>query len=287
MTVALGELTCSDESRTMGIRFYCPNGHKLNVKSFLAGRRGYCPECGVKLIIPAETDPGSKSPDALPVAAAVNEQAESQETTDESGSSKLIQTEESSYATAVSGETSAEVVSHDAPAAEPIVEMKSGDAAPPASVVPSDPFLDQPNAIWHVQIPGGQRYGPAEGALVRRWFDEGRIPGDALLWREGWSEWRPANDVIPANERASSVSTPQEAPVNTATAGTPPTDVVATPIESPVKETAASNVGVVRSRRRARKRRNQRWLAVLALTALLLGALLTYVVLNPTAPNGG
>ena len=24
----------------MGIRFFCPNGHKLNVKEFQAGRRG-------------------------------------------------------------------------------------------------------------------------------------------------------------------------------------------------------------------------------------------------------
>ena len=29
----------------MGIRFYCPNGHKLNVKEFQAGRRGICPFC--------------------------------------------------------------------------------------------------------------------------------------------------------------------------------------------------------------------------------------------------
>ncbi len=45
----------------MGIRFYCPNGHKLNVKSFQAGRRGICPHCGAKVQIPTEsTRPGSK-----------------------------------------------------------------------------------------------------------------------------------------------------------------------------------------------------------------------------------
>ncbi|MEM8679144.1 MAG: DUF4339 domain-containing protein [Planctomycetota bacterium] len=36
----------------MGIRFFCPNGHKLHVKAFLAGKRGYCPKCGTKLLIP-------------------------------------------------------------------------------------------------------------------------------------------------------------------------------------------------------------------------------------------
>src|SRR5947207_1658814 len=36
----------------MGIKFRCPNGHKLNVKSFLAGKRGICPHCGVGVDIP-------------------------------------------------------------------------------------------------------------------------------------------------------------------------------------------------------------------------------------------
>jgi len=45
----------------MGIRFYCPNGHKLNVKAFQAGRRGICPYCGASMIIPTEsTRPASK-----------------------------------------------------------------------------------------------------------------------------------------------------------------------------------------------------------------------------------
>jgi hypothetical protein len=45
----------------MGIRLYCPNGHKLNVKEFLAGRRGICPHCGASFEIPTEsTRPSSK-----------------------------------------------------------------------------------------------------------------------------------------------------------------------------------------------------------------------------------
>jgi hypothetical protein len=39
----------------MGIRFYCPNGHKLNVKEFQAGRKGICPHCGARLQIPTES----------------------------------------------------------------------------------------------------------------------------------------------------------------------------------------------------------------------------------------
>src|SRR5689334_21726309 len=36
----------------MGIRFSCPNGHKLNVQTFLAGKRGVCPQCGARFVIP-------------------------------------------------------------------------------------------------------------------------------------------------------------------------------------------------------------------------------------------
>ncbi len=36
----------------MGIRFHCPNGHRLNVKAHLAGKRGYCPHCQARVQIP-------------------------------------------------------------------------------------------------------------------------------------------------------------------------------------------------------------------------------------------
>jgi hypothetical protein len=41
----------------MGIRFSCPNGHKLNVKTFLAGKRAICPDCGAKVIVPSLSEP--------------------------------------------------------------------------------------------------------------------------------------------------------------------------------------------------------------------------------------
>jgi len=39
----------------MGVRFLCPNGHKLNVKAFLIGKRGICPECDARFIVPQES----------------------------------------------------------------------------------------------------------------------------------------------------------------------------------------------------------------------------------------
>jgi hypothetical protein len=52
----------------MGIRFSCPNGHKLNVKNFLAGKRGVCPQCGAKFVIPMPTEePVEASPQPIGV----------------------------------------------------------------------------------------------------------------------------------------------------------------------------------------------------------------------------
>jgi hypothetical protein len=40
----------------MGIRLLCPNGHKLHIKAFLAGKRGICPKCGATFTIPSTID---------------------------------------------------------------------------------------------------------------------------------------------------------------------------------------------------------------------------------------
>src|SRR5438034_11770916 len=59
----------------MGIKFHCPNGHKLNVKSFLAGKKGVCPKCGTRVRIPTASEPGLDSeldePDREPSVAGV------------------------------------------------------------------------------------------------------------------------------------------------------------------------------------------------------------------------
>jgi hypothetical protein len=63
--------------RAMGIRFLCPNGHKLNVKAELAGRRGSCPECGAKLVIPAASALPKPPNNEPPLAAGKQNVAES------------------------------------------------------------------------------------------------------------------------------------------------------------------------------------------------------------------
>jgi hypothetical protein len=63
----------------MGIRFSCPNGHPLNVKDHLAGKRGICPSCGAKFVIPAATEappvpqPAGASVSSVPVIGAASQ----------------------------------------------------------------------------------------------------------------------------------------------------------------------------------------------------------------------
>jgi hypothetical protein len=46
----------------MGVRFECPNGHQLNVKAHLSGKRGICPACGARFVVPAFS--GGRVPEA-------------------------------------------------------------------------------------------------------------------------------------------------------------------------------------------------------------------------------
>jgi GYF domain 2 len=50
----------------MGIRFFCPNGHKLNVKTELAGKRAICPDCGARLVVPVAGAASESSIQNLP-----------------------------------------------------------------------------------------------------------------------------------------------------------------------------------------------------------------------------
>jgi hypothetical protein len=65
-------------ARLMGIRFQCPNGHKLNVKTDLAGKRASCPECGAKLVIPAVSLDESSDLSAVAIANPVSANSQSQ-----------------------------------------------------------------------------------------------------------------------------------------------------------------------------------------------------------------
>ena len=147
----------------MGIRFACHGcGKPLNIKQDLAGKRGVCPGCAIKFRIPFEDAPQS-SPVVEKVASPVAAQAEA--------ASAVADASESAVAT-----IEAETV---APQVEP------------------DFVMDDPEATWYVRPPSGGQYGPATVDVLRQWIDEGRVAATALLWRDGWPQWRSASETLP------------------------------------------------------------------------------------------
>ena len=144
----------------MGIRFFCPNGHKLNVKSFLAGKRGKCPECDARFLIPLES---------------TNEYATSTE--------KLM------AVTANALEHSA------APAGNPPPSDRINTGAVPSDS-DNDPIAESPDAVWYVHPKTGGQFGPANGEIMREWIGEGRVAHDSLVWRQGWDHWQNAGKIF-------------------------------------------------------------------------------------------
>lgn len=145
----------------MGIRFLCPNGHKLNVKSFLAGRRGICPECGTRFYIPNQSTPGLR----------VTEVPAREE------ASPLRPTVKSAGSNAAIGSAASDI---------------SDDPTNPDSKV----IAKEAAGGWYVRGADGAQYGPADDELMQRWVQEGRVPREALVWRDPWPEWRPAGEVF-------------------------------------------------------------------------------------------
>ena len=155
----------------MGIRFYCPNGHKLNVKEFQAGRKGICPHCGAKIQIPTKSTRQS---------------------------SKHTKTEKE---VAIRTE---DVVPAVVPTSVPARQAEPPPATSPPETpeTPETPAVTDPldeagDVVWYVRPAGGGQFGPATSDIMRNWIGEGRVSPDSLVWREGWRDWRGASDVFP------------------------------------------------------------------------------------------
>jgi hypothetical protein len=152
----------------MGIRFFCPNGHKLNVKDFQAGRTGICPFCGEKMKIPLEsTRPSSKEERRLP----------------QGGASTIAEFSEPAAQAEPQRPSS------------PMPATRGAASAAPVRV--ADPLTEGGEVVWYVRPASGGQYGPAGADVMRSWLAEGRVGADSLVWREGWRDWQTAADVFP------------------------------------------------------------------------------------------
>lgn len=83
------------------------------------------------------------------------------------------------------------------PLAAPATPLAPAAPAPAASETGPDALSEAPGAVWYVRPAAGGQYGPAGAEVMRTWLAEGRVGPDALVWREGWRDWRAASDVFP------------------------------------------------------------------------------------------
>ena len=191
----------------MGIKFRCPNGHKLHVKVFLAGKRGICPKCSAKFNIPT-TSGGQVAAvgESLPTVAAPDP-------TDGIGTPKMPSSAASSIihtspreeiflprATAIQSPTVA-------PLDGPAPTQAAAPAPAPKSVpAPGDPRAEATDALWYVRPASGGQFGPADGDVLQQWLNEGRIAENSFLWHDGWAGWQKAGEVFPHLAEATRLS---------------------------------------------------------------------------------
>jgi hypothetical protein len=189
----------------MGIKFYCPNGHKMHVKGFLAGKKGLCPKCGVRVEIPTQSDQhappqldqpsrvnsgNDSSPGTPPAKTVVRPNRDpifgipADEPALEDLSAETVG-EEGSPAVSLAPPAAVEQTEPDADSSAGMMEIEI-EAPPPAA----DPIQVPVAGAWYVHLPSGKQLGPVGGDTVREWLDQARIGVDTLIWREGWSEWR-------------------------------------------------------------------------------------------------
>lgn len=172
----------------MGIKFTCPHcGKSLNVKSSLAGRRGLCPHCKGRVEIPTPSSSaesvsvaqGAVAP-ILPVAPMAN-----------------VETSPVSSAPPVRPSAGPNVKAfEDLDTNSFLLDRPQLDLEPKPQTH-FDWIADSPESVWYVRNRAGGQYGPAVGAIMRTWLQEGRVSRECYVWREGWAHWRQANDVFP------------------------------------------------------------------------------------------
>jgi hypothetical protein len=201
----------------MGIRFYCEACEKrLNVKGFLAGKRGVCPHCGAKVDIPWESQskpagaaaaamPAPRSASVTPLPTIARETQPALAAGPINGHSYGAPV---SVSPAMVQPVQPIAVVQPLPTVQPVAVSAVPMAAPvmaaavvapalPTPAAPADPITEAPNAVWYVRPPSGGQYGPASGEIMRKWITEGRVSADSLIWREGWADWKSAASQFP------------------------------------------------------------------------------------------
>ncbi len=183
----------------MGIRFQCPNGHKMNVKAFLAGRRGLCPICGAKFDIPFQSEPEALAGNSAEQTGAA--QADGG-TVDESTDTIVLDlpylaaaptAPAQSWASPIEPAGAEHQAAVGSTGTSPDDPKPSADSARHGQNRPA-----APTTKWYLRLGTGEQFGPVRDELMRQWFDEGSIRANTPIWRDGWSDWQAASSVFRA-----------------------------------------------------------------------------------------
>jgi hypothetical protein len=159
------------------------------------------------------------------------------------------------------------------------VQNPSGQAGNVQQVAAGSILDEEPDATWYVRPPSGGQYGPASTVELQEWITQGRVAASALLWRDGWPQWRDASDALP--EMSASL------PGVTGAGGPEMTSTVTPGIQLKAggKETAGAHSAVplsgstgIGAERRSRTMRRISMISILVAIAATLIGVLFYVV---------
>ena len=294
----------------MGVRFACHVCNKqLNIKRELAGRRGVCPQCQSRIRIPMEDTAQSSPVDDVRIiqsnAANSAGRAASQQTASKQAASQEAASQQAAGSTGNGGGAAVMAESQrvsktavSTPAAPttrvsngaPVVpdhhagqtldvQNPSGQAGNVQRVAAGSILDEEPEATWYVRPPSGGQYGPASTVELQEWITQGRVAASALLWRDGWPQWRDASDALP--EMSASL------PGVTGAGGHEMTSSVTPGIQLKAggKETAGAHSAVplsgstgIGAERRSRTMRRISMISILVAIAATLIGVLFYVV---------
>ena len=287
----------------MGIRFSCHGCAKpLNIKNDLAGRRGVCPECKVRFRIPLSDaefstpvdDRPSMSEDQLSPGGAIEGEHRSatQEASTGTGHGRAVEVGDP-YSAKDAGGNQATMETHAGvkitTQTESVKKSASASTAQPDTSRPAivsgdefEPLGSDPAATWYVRPPSGGQYGPADADVLKGWIAEGRVAKTALIWRDGWPQWREAaeafpeiSDALPGGSSSESIAPFSE------TSGGPKLTAPASP-EKSSRVVSSDLSGDARIGAARRKRSSRRVTLVAVLATLVVGLIATLIIVAST-----
>ncbi len=258
----------------MGIHFACHVCQKqLNIKRDLAGRRGVCPQCQSRFRIPMEDAEQSTPVDAVRIV-----QPEAASPARQAGGAVMVEHKVTTPAVATPAVAATPAVSEpvERDVSNPRTHQQSPQEAGARQVAAGSILEEEPNATWYVRPPSGGQYGPASTDELREWIGQGRVAASALLWRDGWPQWRDAGEALPEL----SAKLPE---VTGATGSVPSSPVKAavqvgsgSPLDNGKKSSISltGNTGIGAERRTRTMRRISLIAILVAIAALLIGVLI-------------